>query len=163
MYQHIVVTTDGTDIDHAAVRHAAGLSRALNATLTLLHIIPDAHRELSSGTDLSVTAEQTERDWALQGEAALHDGELDAGDLRLVTVQRPALGLDVPHAILREAAALDADLIVMATHGRTGLAHLILGSVAERVVHGAGVPVLLVHQAPTPCRRPQATGPGPGC
>ncbi|MBB5379018.1 nucleotide-binding universal stress UspA family protein [Deinococcus metalli] len=148
MYQHIVVTTDGTDIDHAAVRHAAGLSRTLNATLTLLHIIPDAHRELSSGTALSVSAEQTEQAWARQGEAALHDGQLDAAGAPLLALQRPALGLDVPHAILREAAALNADLIVMATHGRAGLAHFILGSVAERVVHAADVPVLLIRHSP---------------
>lgn len=140
MYQHIIVTTDGTDFDHAAVHHAAGLSRALQATLTLLHIIPDAHRELSSGTDLSVTAEPTELDWARQGEDALHDGALDAGNVSLRALQRPALGLDIPHAIVCEAATLGADLIVMATHGRTGL-----GSVAERVVHASNVPVLLIH------------------
>lgn len=152
MYQHIMVTTDGTHIDHAAVRHAAGLSRALQARLTLLHIIPDAHRELSSGTDLSVSAEQTEQEWARQGAAALHDGEQDAGGVPLLALQRPALGLDIPHAILREAAALGADLIVMATHGRTGLAHVVLGSVAEQVVHASGVPVLLIHGAPGPRR-----------
>lgn len=149
MYQHILVTTDGSDIDHAAVRHAAGLSRALQATLTLLHITPDAHRELSSGTDLSVSAEQTEQDWARQGEEALRDGAIDAAGAPLLALQRPALGLDIPHAILREATALDADLIVMATHGRTGLAHFVLGSVAERVVHAADVPVLLIHGAPS--------------
>ncbi|MDL2345353.1 universal stress protein [Deinococcus sp. MIMF12] len=151
MYRHILVTTDGTDIDHAAVHHAAALTRALGARLTLLHIIPDAHRELGSGNDLSVTAEDIEQEWTRVGERALEEGLLDADGTRLTPLQRPARGRDVPHAILEEAGELGADLIVMATHGREGLAHLLLGSVADRVVHDAPVPVLLVRQG-TPSR-----------
>lgn len=150
MYQHILVTTDGIDIDHAAVRHAAALTRALDARLTLLHIVPDAHLELSSGNDLSVAAEDIEQEWARVGEHALGEGILDADCTRLTPLQRPARGRDVPHAILEEAAELGADLIVMATHGRKGLAHFLLGSVADRVVHDAQVPVLLIRQATPP-------------
>ena len=94
MYRHILVTTDGTDIDHAAVRHAAALTRALGARLTLLHIVPDAHLELGSGNDLSVSAEDTEREWAQAGEHALEEGILDANCTRLTPLQRPARGRD---------------------------------------------------------------------
>lgn len=145
MYRHIVVTTEGTDIDHAAIRHAAGLTRALGAQLTLLHIVPDAHRELDSGNDLSVNAESIEQGWTREGEHLLAAGVQDANCARLTPLQRPAQGRDVPHAILQEAAALGADLLVMATHGRKGLAHLLLGSVADRVVHDATLPVMIVH------------------
>jgi len=48
--------------------------------------------------------------------------------------------------IVDHAAAINADLIVMGTHGRTGLAHLLMGSVAEHVVRAAGCPVLTVRQ-----------------
>ena len=48
-------------------------------------------------------------------------------------------------AVLKAARDLDADLIVMGTHGRTGLSHLVLGSVAERVVRESPVPVLTAH------------------
>lgn len=150
MYQHILVTTDGVDIDHAAVRHAAALTRALGARLTLLHIVPDAHLELGSGNDLSVPAEDIEQEWERVGEHALDEGILDADCTRLTPLQRPARGRDVPHAILEEAAELGADLIVMATHGRKGLAHFLLGSVADRVVHDAQVPVLLIRQGTPP-------------
>lgn len=150
MYKHILVTTDGTDIDHAAVRHAAELARALSAHLTLLHIVPDAHVELSSGNDLSVSAESIERGWQNDGERALQEGVVDAACSRMTPLQRPARSRDIPHAILQEAAALGADLIVMATHGRKGLSHLLLGSVADCVVHDATVPVLLVRQGAGP-------------
>ena len=83
MDQHILVTTDGADIDHAAVRHAAALTRALGARLTLLHIVPDAHLELGSGNDLSVAAEDIEHEWARVREHALDEGVLDADCTRL--------------------------------------------------------------------------------
>jgi nucleotide-binding universal stress UspA family protein len=49
------------------------------------------------------------------------------------------------HAIAETARQIKADLIIMATHGRTGVAHLLLGSVAERVVRAATCPVLTLH------------------
>jgi nucleotide-binding universal stress UspA family protein len=49
------------------------------------------------------------------------------------------------HAIAETARQMQADLIIMATHGRTGVAHLLLGSVAERVVRAAACPVLTLH------------------
>lgn len=50
------------------------------------------------------------------------------------------------HAILQAAMDWNADLVVMGTHGRRGLAHVFLGSVAEQVVRGASVPVLVVRE-----------------
>lgn len=146
MYQTIVVTTAGEDIDHAAVRHAATLAQTVGATLILLHVLPDAHRELEPGGDLSVSAERIEQDWQAEGEHALDEGEQDAA-MPVRRVHVPARGRSVPQAIVQECAALNADLIVMATHGRTGWAHLVRGSVAESVVHDTNTPVLLLHHA----------------
>jgi nucleotide-binding universal stress UspA family protein len=64
----------------------------------------------------------------------------EAGDVRRVEAVR--VGTDIPEAILRYAKHNDIDLIVMATHGRTGLTHLLMGSVAEKVVRAAPCPVL---------------------
>ena len=52
---------------------------------------------------------------------------------------------DPAEQVLNTARGLDADLIVMGTHGRKGLSHLVLGSVAERVVRESSVPVLTAH------------------
>ncbi len=149
MYQTIVVTTAGEDIDHAAVRHAATLAQSVGATMILLHVLPDAHRELEPGGDLSVSAERIEQDWRAEGEHALDEGQQDAerAGIAVRRVHVPARGRSVPQAIVQEAVALGADLIVMATHGRTGWAHLVRGSVAESVVHDTSTPVLLLHHA----------------
>lgn len=147
MYQNIVVTTAGETLDHVAVQHAAQLARSVDARLTLLHILPDAHRELEAGNDLSFPAESIEAGWQAEGERALDEGERDALALgtEVRRLHRPAQGRSIPQAIIHECAALKADLIVMATHGRTGLTHVIHGSVAESVVHGTRIPVLLLH------------------
>lgn len=147
MYQTIVVTTAGEAIDHAAVRHAATLARTVGAELILLHVLPDAHRELEPGGELSVTAESIEQTWRDEGEHALDEGEHDAEDegVHVRRVHKPAGGRSVPQAIVQECAALRADLIVMATHGRKGWAHVVRGSVAESVVHDTHTPVLLLH------------------
>jgi universal stress protein A len=55
--------------------------------------------------------------------------------------------------ILEAAISLNADIIVMATHGRRGIKHLVLGSIAERVVRESKIPVLTVH--PSPRKRPE--------
>src|SRR5690606_3571165 len=63
----------------------------------------------------------------------------EAADVKVtIRVESGAPG----EAICEYARKVNADLIVMATHGRTGLRHLVLGSVAQKVVHGAGCPVL---------------------
>jgi nucleotide-binding universal stress UspA family protein len=68
-----------------------------------------------------------------------HPGEAD--DLKVtIVVESGAPG----EVIVDYARRVNADLIVMATHGRTGLRHLVLGSVAQKVVHAAGCPVLVV-------------------
>ncbi len=56
-------------------------------------------------------------------------------------------------AILNAAEKIKANLIVMSTHGRTGLAHVLLGSVAERVIRGASCPVLVIRTLPQPHAR----------
>jgi nucleotide-binding universal stress UspA family protein len=65
------------------------------------------------------------------------------------------------HAIVEAATQLKADLIVMATHGRTGVAHLLIGSVAERVVRTATCPVLTIHADQRSRRAPRRRQPSP--
>ncbi|WP_255808156.1 universal stress protein [Deinococcus sp. KNUC1210] len=51
MYRHILVTSDGTLFSDPALRHAAELARGVSARLTVLHVVPDAHLDLSSGDE----------------------------------------------------------------------------------------------------------------
>jgi len=112
----------------------------------VLHVVPDAHLDLSAGDDLSVEAGTLERGWTAESETDFaRISTLLAGtefETRLVHAQHA----HVAQVIRQEADRLEADLIVMATHGRTGVAHLIHGSVAEDVMKHVTIPTLLIHR-----------------
>ena len=145
MYRHILVTSDGSEFSDPALRHAAGLARSVGARLTVLHVVPDAHLDLSSGDDLSVEARTLQQGWTTESEAdfARIERLLDGTEFgtRLVQARRA----HIAQVIGQEAERLEVDLIVMATHGRIGVAHLIHGSVAEDVARHASTPTLLIH------------------
>jgi nucleotide-binding universal stress UspA family protein len=130
--RNILVPTDFSEHSEEALRQAIELARALSARLSLLH---SYWFSLSTASPDLVPADLMDR----IREAAL----AELGKLHERVVQ-PA----VP-AILCEAEQLPAYLVVMGTHGHTGLKHALLGSVAERVVRLAPCPVLTV-KAPRP-------------
>lgn len=137
----ILSPVDFSDTSDHAVEYAVELAKGLGAEIHLLHVyqlpmysMPDG--ALLAGPDVATRIMDTARE------------SLDALAQRLadrgVTVERH-LTEGVPHQeIDRVAKEVGADLIVMGTHGRTGLGHLLLGSVAERVVRIVPVPVLTV-------------------
>lgn len=124
---------------HDAARQAAPLLARSGAKLRLLHVHPPAHLDRKDQSGAVTYGEEEEMRRALRRVAdelaAAHPG-LDV-DVDAVASMSPA------DAILEEADRVGAAGIVMGTHGRTGLAHLVLGSVAERVVQRASVPVLV--------------------
>lgn len=119
--QQILVATDFSESAEAALGVAAQYARALHARLHLLHV--------STAEDIDVTP-------LLEGAA----GRVVGPDVPLTLA---ASGGDPAEEILRYAAHQPIDLIVVGTHGRTGVSRFLLGSVAERVVHGARCPVLV--------------------
>jgi nucleotide-binding universal stress UspA family protein len=144
--RHILVPTDFSDSSKRALDDAVGLARTFGAKLTLLHIV-----ELPSYvTDghIPVHVSMALRD-DLQASAQRELAQLPAaGSMAPVEIVRRVV-VGVPHQqILETAAAERVDWIVMATQGRTGLSHLVLGSVAERVVRTAPCPVLTIRSGP---------------
>lgn len=136
----ILVTTDASELGHRALAHAQALARALHAELTVLYVQPDplptlaeAYVYLPGGTD--PVQEQAIREIREDLARRLPEAQ--------VRVKR-AEGRPVPRLIVDTAREEGADLIVMSTHGRSGLGRALLGSVAEAVAHHAPVPVLLV-------------------
>ena len=119
--QEILVATDFSDSAEAAFGVAVQYARALHARLHLLHIF--------TAEEIDVTR-------------LLADAAAEAGPDVPVTVA--GTGGDPAEEILRYATRLAIDLIVVGTHGRTGVSRVLLGSVAERVVRGARCPVLVV-------------------
>lgn len=119
--RQILIATDFSDSAEAAFRVAVQYARALHARLHLLHV----HR--SGETEVT---------------RLLADAAARVGSDVPVTVA--GTGGDPADEILRYATRHPIDLIVVGTHGRTGVSHFLLGSVAERVMRGARCPVLVV-------------------
>lgn len=144
MFKRILVTTDGSAYSRTALPYAAGLARALGGEVLLLYVTPQVDAYLIGLQALpTVSAEERE---ALNraGRRALQEAAMFGVPARQLL--REAQCHDVPTTIADTAHEEGADVVVMASHGRSGLSHLLLGSVAEQVMQRATVPVLLVRQ-----------------
>ena len=137
----ILVPTDFSECSEAATRYAFELAHTFDATLHLLHVVEDPNTTpwAAEGFPLSLV-EVLERFQDESRKRLL--ASVPAADLNRVVVSCP-IAAPVPE-ILRYAQDESVDLIVMGTHGRGPMAHLMMGSVAERVVRTAPCPVLTV-------------------
>lgn len=135
MFSRILVATDFSPAAGEALRIAR--EGFANSQVCLLHVLEP--KQLASALNSPVHSGEETKAF---GDKLLERLSLLAqdGEERLVEVGSPA------ETILARAAAWRADLIVMGTHGRTGLAHLLVGSVAENVVRKASLPVLIAHE-----------------
>jgi nucleotide-binding universal stress UspA family protein len=141
----ILHPADGSDVSEAALRVARSLARDRGARLILLQVLP--FEVLFN--ELAVPVDPEEYRAALE-RVGRH---LDGPDLKYPVETRVSRG-DAADEILRTGKEVGADLIVMGTHGRTGLGRLLLGNVAESVLPEADCPVLVVK---TPERVPPAS------
>jgi nucleotide-binding universal stress UspA family protein len=146
MIRTIVVPLDGTALAEQALPHACSVARQSGARLVLVRAAPHAGESAMSTSDLRTAAPHLR--------VTLRDAEryLMALQARLkgqaLSVSAEALHTDAVTAILFAARERAADLIVMSTQGRTGMARAFAGSVAEHVLHGTTLPVLLVRAVP---------------
>jgi nucleotide-binding universal stress UspA family protein len=138
LYRTILCPVDFDDNSLAAVTSAAQLAAEMDATLHLLHVIPI----IPTASEIVQSLEFQSSLPAVQRLQRLADAELAGVKNQLHT--KLALAAHIPKSILATAQEVGADLIVMATHGRSGLPHLLLGSVAEAVVRTATCPVLTI-------------------
>jgi nucleotide-binding universal stress UspA family protein len=130
--ERILVATDFSFCSLSALGHAEELARELDAELLLLHVegVPVAGSKMADVTHA-----------AAERELARTTGQLRNHHLKV----RGLLRMGAPdEEILNAAETEHASLIVMGTHGRKGVAHMVMGSVAERVVRSAPCPVLTV-------------------
>lgn len=139
-WSRILVPTDFSESSAEAVRCGVELARERGAALILLHV--------------GEAAAQVATEFPLGLEASLQDAERE----RLLRILAPADQIAVrpefvmcsgapAEEIVRCASEREVDLIVMGTHGRGGVSHLLLGSVAEKVIRTAPCPVLVIRQA----------------
>lgn len=140
MYDDILVPTDGSDHARRAAEHVGVLARRLDARVHLLGVV-DVQAAAgpfgAGGVDDTFVGrlESTAERWLDTAEQAVGD----------VPTERDTVEGEPGEAILSYASDLEPDLVAMGTHGRTGVRRYVSGSVTERVVQRADVPVLAVH------------------
>jgi nucleotide-binding universal stress UspA family protein len=141
MYRRILVAIDGSYTSNLALQEAFKLAKEAKAKLHLVHVI-----DVTPGVEGGFNPETLRRMVRKEGNELLKtiaelasQAGVDA-DIEMLEEIRKKFS----KAIANEAQRWEADLIVMGTHGRIGIARLVLGSVAEGVLHNAPVPVLLV-------------------
>ncbi|XAH25807.1 universal stress protein [Xylophilus sp. GW821-FHT01B05] len=143
MFKHILVAVDGSDTAQQAVAKAAGLAKAFGSEVSVVYVI-DPYPFTGVGTDLAygqdqyLSAATNEANSAL--EAAQQLAAKQGVDANVMVVE----GHAVHRGIVETADSVDADLIVMGSHGRKGLEKLVLGSVTQRVLGDVHIPVLVV-------------------
>jgi nucleotide-binding universal stress UspA family protein len=141
-YHRILWPTDFSPLAKAALPHAVGLAAETGAELVLLHVLPSlaAYTVPDLSGALAVSLQRKSRT-AAQRQLGRLKKQVMGPNLRTHTVLADGVAFQ---QIVRAAKRLRCDLIVLATHGRTGLAHAIMGSVAENVLRRAPCPVLTV-------------------
>lgn len=136
MYEEILIPTDGSDGSMRAVDHAIELAEAMDATLATLYVVDTTSADASIVQTLEVL-----EDAGQEVVEEIRDYAAEKGIDDVLTNVTPG----TPHkTILAYAEEIDADVIVMGTHGRTGLNRYLLGSVTEKVVRSSDRPVVTV-------------------
>ena len=140
MFQRIVCATDFSDTAEAAWEVACELAQVHRAELTLVHVFPDLPPSPDVAVPSVLQVWEEQRQWVSQ-ELDRRVADAVARGLRGRAVLK--MGPAAP-SLVEAAKELDADLLVVGTHGRTGLERVLLGSVAEQVVRTAPSAVLTV-------------------
>jgi nucleotide-binding universal stress UspA family protein len=154
MFQKILVPLDGTDEGAAALPVATEMARQFEAALLLLEMVPARGASLGLAADAATGAMTDPNVFEAEVEAREQVAE---GYISAMADQLSAEGFEVSFAvgtggegkgIVEAARREEVDLIVMATHGRSGLGRLVFGSTTDYVIRHAHIPVLVVPPEP---------------
>ena len=144
MFTRILLATDGSEASDHAARIAVDLARVHGASLTALYVV-DPYPFLGIGEVNPVGFDaymSAARDQAAQAHSRILDA-CNAGGAAVPVEMRVVEDVAVLEGVLRTAREQQSDLIVIGSHGRTGIARVMLGSVAAKVVTQSPVPVLV--------------------
>ena len=147
MFKHILLPTDGSEFSDKAVTVAIEVAKAFGAKLTVLHIVSGYHLVLQDEglamPQIAVLKKRLEEEKAAGAKTIL--GSVQEA-VRMAGVECDAVVAtsDVPYEmIIDQATRFKCDLIVMASHGRRGLAAILLGSETQKVLTHSKIPVLV--------------------
>ena len=142
--KHILVATDFSEPSAAALGYGRALARNFNATLHHLHVVNNVWSTAYGAEGYSASMPELQQEVESEARRQLDELLVD-NDARPLPTRKVIVTSHAPaHAIVEYAGREHIDLIVTGTHGRGAVAHLLMGSVAERVVRTAPCPVLTV-------------------
>jgi nucleotide-binding universal stress UspA family protein len=155
--KNILVATDFSDPSAAALAYGQELARSFGASLTVVHVVDDITvRAYGVDSGVLMTDPEVQRQFEADARALVEAAIADEDRLQL-NASAVVLRSNAPaSAIVTYAQQSGTGLIVMGTHGRSGFAHLLMGSVSERVVQTAPCPVLTVRHPEHEFVRPDA-------
>ncbi|MBR0819489.1 universal stress protein [Bradyrhizobium liaoningense] len=140
MYSHILIPTDGSELAERGVAHGLALAKSLGATATVIFVV-EPFSEVSSRFLEAVVAYVEYR--KAQATSVL-ERVANAAKTAGISCETIQVESGQPHqAIIAAAADKGCDLIVMSSHGRSGVAALLIGSVTSKVLTHAKIPVLV--------------------
>lgn len=146
MYTSILVATDGSELSHKAVTSGTDLAALTGAKLVIVKVVPRYARTYFEGS-IPVSMDDStriEQQWVDDGQLVVNAylaGALDKGVHAEAVVVQSEL---VAEGIIAAATKYNADLIVMASHGRKGIKRLLLGSETQHVLTHSHTPVLIL-------------------
>ena len=152
LIRNILVPVDFSDCSLAGLTYAVQFAKEVGARITLLHVVDLGPVMMTTGCgdyDSRIYVEAARRRCSKQMQAFLKRADFDG-----VPVDTFPVAGYCPAAICEAAEKQHADLIVISTHGRTGLRRVFVGSVAEGTVRSAGCPVLVVPSFPRARKEP---------
>jgi nucleotide-binding universal stress UspA family protein len=141
--RHILVPIDFSKHSEVALSYAVALAEKFGAELLLLHVVQDLALFIPDAVAVAPPIAPPVEQFITAAREAL-ERVTQLNDLKSLTVHREVREGTPFYEIIRFAKEKTVDLIVMGTHGHTGLTHVLLGSVTEKVVRKAPCPVLTV-------------------
>ena len=143
MYHHILIPTDGSPLSTVAVEHSMEFARDAGAKVTVLTVVSPFDAFSTDAVGLVDTRTDYERRARMQAAQILTDAQLKA-KARGVPCEVEQLESDSPYdVIIKTADKRGCDLIAMASHGRRGVAAIVLGSETLKVLTHSKIPVLV--------------------
>jgi nucleotide-binding universal stress UspA family protein len=137
----VLVPTDFSECSEAAVRYGRALAEAFGASLHLLHVVQDPYKQAWAAEGFAAPVTDMVLQWETQARERLEQTAAACAPLQTTVATRVGSPF---YDIAAYASEMNVDLIVIGTHGRGPIGHMLLGSVAERIVRRAPCPVLTV-------------------
>lgn len=147
MYKHLVVAVDGSNTSINALNHATGLAMQGGSRLTLVHVANPS--EFMTLAPEFLQHESYEAAAIANGSSVLNEAKELAHKAGVKEVETHLLvavkgAKEMAQELVEYASQQNADLLVLGTHGRTGLMHLLMGSFAETVMRYSELPLLII-------------------